>query len=102
VCVCQRQEKVHRALAYNTSDTGLTQNGLAGGPQRCTDVTPLAIALKTSVSMSPPLRGEVTIHVQRLATTVNVSDANAVPTPSIVHQATTTTTTGWQGFHILM
>jgi hypothetical protein len=45
--------------------------------------------------MSPPLHGEITIHVQRLATTVNVSDANAVPTPSIVHQATTTTC--WQG-----
>jgi hypothetical protein len=101
MCVCQRQEKVHRALAYNTSDTGLTQNGLAGEPQGCTGVTHLANALKTTiVSMSPPRRGEVTIQVQRLATTVNVSDANAVPTPSIVHQATTTTC--WQGFHILM
>ncbi len=60
-------------LAYNKSDTGLSHNGLAGGAQRCTGVTHLAIALKTtSVSMSPPLHGEVTIHVQRLAPTVNV------------------------------
>ncbi len=72
------------------------KNGLAGGTQCCTGVTHLAIALKTTtVSMSPPLHGEVTIHVQRLAPTVNVSDANAVPTPSIVHQATTTTC--WHG-----